>query len=158
MIGARIKPAFEAEARERRNAGVNLQANLPEGQKGQARDQAAAAVNVSPRLVESASKVQKNGTPKLVEMVGPTMSGSSVQAGGVSRTPFTIRRTGGGRERPLTPAGRSATLPAFQGRGTTGEPDIRDAPHGRVPPRPRTWSRRVTHEPRTSHVYRSSKQ
>jgi hypothetical protein len=75
MIGARIKPQFEAESRERQlasqnnDAGRSVHENLPELDRRQSRDDAAAAVNVSPRLVESAAKVQKNGTPKLVEMV-----------------------------------------------------------------------------------------
>jgi hypothetical protein len=72
MIGARIKPAFEEEARDRQRGGqggVLLPANLPEANSGESREQAAAAVNVSPKSVESASRDRKNGTPKLVEMV-----------------------------------------------------------------------------------------
>jgi hypothetical protein len=53
MVGARLKPLFEAEARER----------MAEGGRGgkiatpsKSRDQAASAVNVSPRSVESAAK------------------------------------------------------------------------------------------------------
>jgi hypothetical protein len=71
-----------------RNAGVNLPANLPEGCSGESREQAAASVNVSPRLVESASKVQKNGTPKLIEMVDAGEVAESV----AGLSPITNRR------------------------------------------------------------------
>ncbi len=74
MLGARLKPEFEAEAKARQansTGGVSpqLQANLPEAEKGQSRDKAAAAVGVSSRSVESATSVLKNGTPELVSMV-----------------------------------------------------------------------------------------
>ena len=61
MLGAKIKGEFEAEAEARMMAGVSPVANLPQGDTGKSRDQAAAVVNVSPRLVESAVKVRKNG-------------------------------------------------------------------------------------------------
>lgn len=65
MVGARIKPMFESEARERQKGGqgggllfANLQkANAPV----HAHVQAAESVNVSPRSVESASKVLRVG-------------------------------------------------------------------------------------------------
>jgi hypothetical protein len=60
MLGARIKVEFEAEARML--AGVHPPANLPEGPTGESREKAAEVVNVSPCLVESVSKVQKDGT------------------------------------------------------------------------------------------------
>ena len=68
MVGARIKPLFEAEARERMLAGTapDPGANLPQGR---VRDQAAAAVNVSPRSVDSAAKVLQGGAPSLVTAV-----------------------------------------------------------------------------------------
>jgi hypothetical protein len=69
MIGGRIKQVFEAEARERQGTRTDLRANLPEGEEGRARDKAAAAVDVSPRSVESATKVQTNGVSKLAAMV-----------------------------------------------------------------------------------------
>ena len=68
MLGAKIKGEFEAEAEARMMAGVSPVANLPQGDTGKSRDQAAAVVNVSPRLVESAVKVRKNGAPGLAEM------------------------------------------------------------------------------------------
>lgn len=78
MIAARIKPMFEAEAKERqRQAGQEygrgpekVKANLPEPiESRQARDDAAKAVNVSPRSVQSADKVLKQGTPELIQAV-----------------------------------------------------------------------------------------
>ena len=65
LVGARIKPMFEAEAKERQGQRTDIRANLPEG--GRARDDAAAAVNVSSRSVESASKVLREGGPELIK-------------------------------------------------------------------------------------------
>jgi hypothetical protein len=68
MLGDKIKGEFEAEAKARQGTRTDIQANLPECRIGQARDQAAEVVNVSPRLVESASKVRKEGTPALASI------------------------------------------------------------------------------------------
>ena len=76
MAGARIKPMFDRLASERQNAtralpgqkiGSNVVANLPPPSKS--RDDAARAVNVSPRSVESAAKVLREGAPELVHAV-----------------------------------------------------------------------------------------
>lgn len=66
MVAVEVKKYFEVEARERQQAtqakpgekvGSKVQANLPEpSDKGQARDKAAAALNVSPRSVQHASR------------------------------------------------------------------------------------------------------
>lgn len=71
MVGARIRPMFEEEARARMLAGkpTDPRANLPEGDAGRSREQAAAAVQVSPRSVEHASKVLRDGATELVEAV-----------------------------------------------------------------------------------------
>ena len=48
---------FEVKAKERMTSGINQhspKANLPEGSKGESRDQAAAAVGVSGRTVQDA--------------------------------------------------------------------------------------------------------
>ncbi len=45
------------------------QANLPEGQSHQTRGDAAALVNVSPRMIDKAEKVIEQGTPELVTAV-----------------------------------------------------------------------------------------
>lgn len=71
MVGATLKPMYEVEARARQRGGQGgslLPANLPEA-RGEARAQAAAAVNVSPRSVESASRVLEKGAPELVAAV-----------------------------------------------------------------------------------------
>jgi hypothetical protein len=68
VLGARLKPLFEEEARQRMLTGkaIDPMADLPQGP---ARDQAAAAVGVSGRTVEAASKVLKRGTPELIRSV-----------------------------------------------------------------------------------------
>ncbi len=71
MVGARLKEYYAAEARKRQRGGqggVLLPANLPEA-KGDAREKAAGAVNVSPRLVDHAANVLRNGVPDLVGAV-----------------------------------------------------------------------------------------
>lgn len=72
MAGARLKPMFEELARQRQAhgktaPGKTLVANLPEASRS--RDDAARAVNVSPRSVENASRVIKSGAPELVAAV-----------------------------------------------------------------------------------------
>ena len=72
MAGARIKPMFERMAEERQAhgqtaPGKTLVANLPGASRS--RDDAARAVNVSPRSVESAAKVLREGAPELVHAV-----------------------------------------------------------------------------------------
>jgi hypothetical protein len=60
IVAARIKPMFEDAARERMLAGVkpNPSANLQKGSEPlHAHEQAAKLLNVSPRSVESASRV-----------------------------------------------------------------------------------------------------
>lgn len=69
MAAAKAKPMFEAEAKARQGARTDIQANLPEGKRGQARDHAARVMNVSPRSVESAARVLREGAPELVEAV-----------------------------------------------------------------------------------------
>jgi hypothetical protein len=69
MAAARIKPAFEAEARERMLAG-HPSADLHQGRQGRAAERAAEAVGgVSPRAVAYAEKVLKSGNAKLIEAV-----------------------------------------------------------------------------------------
>lgn len=67
MVGARAKPMFEEEARARQGERTDLSANLREGSK--AAESAAALVNVSPRSVESAAKVLRDGAPELAKAV-----------------------------------------------------------------------------------------
>jgi len=73
MVGARIKPMFEDEAKERQGQRTDLKpnivANWPQGSKS--RDQAALAVNVSPRSVERAPVEVPSPTPCTIEDVDP---------------------------------------------------------------------------------------
>jgi ParB family chromosome partitioning protein len=77
MVGARMLPMFAEEAKARqRQAGeqhgrgqvvANLPEAMPEGSR--AREDAAAAVQVSPRTIESAARVIEQGAPELVAAV-----------------------------------------------------------------------------------------
>lgn len=81
MCAAAAKGMYEVEARERQRAaaertnairaGETLVANLPPPQEdqGKSRDKAAALFNVSPRSVESASKVRREAVPEIVKAV-----------------------------------------------------------------------------------------
>lgn len=68
---------FEDEAKKRQLASLKqnheispVVANLPQRTENtKSREQAAQAVNVSPRSVENASKVLREGTPELVQAV-----------------------------------------------------------------------------------------
>lgn len=73
MIGARIKPLFEAEAKKRQAhgqtaPGKTLPPNLAEA-LGDSRDDAARAVKVSHGSINSASAVLKDGSPNLINAV-----------------------------------------------------------------------------------------
>jgi hypothetical protein len=74
-IAAKIAQTFKEDAAQRRkatqnnDAGKAVSANLREQPKGKATEQAAAVMNVSPRSVEAASKVQKKGVPELAAKV-----------------------------------------------------------------------------------------
>jgi hypothetical protein len=73
QIAAALTEMFAAEAKERQRAAGGahpepVSANLREA-AGKATEKAAAAMNVSPRLVESALKVQRSGVPELAEAV-----------------------------------------------------------------------------------------
>lgn len=80
MAAARIKHIFEEQAKVRQQAGQeaggharhgSLVAEMPPSIEAprKARDDAAAVVNVSPRSVENASRVLRNGDPALVRAV-----------------------------------------------------------------------------------------
>ena len=78
MAGARLKPMFEALAKERQEASrakpgeqvPQVRANLPgPSVEHRSRDDAARAVNVSPRSVENASRVIKSGDHSLIAAV-----------------------------------------------------------------------------------------
>jgi hypothetical protein len=75
MVAAGLVPLFEEEAAARRRSTQNnasaeaVSANLREQAHGKATEKAAAAVNVSPRSVESALKVSREAKPEVVEAV-----------------------------------------------------------------------------------------
>lgn len=66
-------PMYREQAKQRRlatqnnDAGRAVQANLPEQESGQARDHVADVFGVSPRSVESAETVYRDGVPELVQ-------------------------------------------------------------------------------------------
>lgn len=66
MVAAGLVPLYAAEARERDQTGKFAHVEEP---VGRARDRAAESVNVSPRSVESAIQVTKDGVPELVAAV-----------------------------------------------------------------------------------------
>lgn len=68
LIGAELVPLYEAAAHERqiRKPVGSVKANMPEQNTGQSRDLAARAVNVSPRSVENARSVQRNGSAEVI--------------------------------------------------------------------------------------------
>jgi hypothetical protein len=66
MVAAGLVPMFEAEARDRDQAGKFARMDEP---SGRARDKAASAVNVSPRSVESALKVTREAPANVVGAV-----------------------------------------------------------------------------------------
>jgi N6-adenosine-specific RNA methylase IME4 len=75
LIGAKIKPMFEEEAKRRSGQRTDLSANLRLGDWGKSSEKAADAVNVSSRSIETADVVLERGSKALVK---------AVQAGEVS--------------------------------------------------------------------------
>jgi hypothetical protein len=79
MVGARAREVYDRQAKERMSAGGQVAgkgrpkqgpANLPDPIKtGDARDQAGAAVGVSGKLIDAATKVLEQGTPELIAAV-----------------------------------------------------------------------------------------
>jgi hypothetical protein len=60
VVGVEVEKMRAAEARKRQQGGqggVLLKANLPEASRGQARDQAARDLDVSPRLISEAKRL-----------------------------------------------------------------------------------------------------
>jgi ParB/Sulfiredoxin domain len=69
MLAVEIKDMFEKEARERQGTRTDLRANLRGSMAGKSSEYAAKIVNVSPRSVESANKVKRQGVSELVHAV-----------------------------------------------------------------------------------------
>ncbi len=62
LVAAKCKEHYEKEARERQGTRTDMVANLPQSEQGKWREQAAKDYNVSPRSVESAARVLKDGS------------------------------------------------------------------------------------------------
>ena len=69
MLAADLKPLYEQEARARQGTRTDLSATIPDREKGKASEHAARLVNVSPRSVESASRIKEQGIPAIAEAV-----------------------------------------------------------------------------------------
>jgi hypothetical protein len=74
IVAAKLLPIYEEQAAARKKSGKNqhtksLPANLPEGSEGDARDKAGAALNVSGKVVDMASKVLTKAIPEIVAAV-----------------------------------------------------------------------------------------
>lgn len=75
IVAAGLVPMFEAEAHARQTEGLKrgdkrpVSANLREREPVHAAQKAAEAVNVAPRTVESALRVQREATPDVVEAI-----------------------------------------------------------------------------------------
>lgn len=76
MVAARVREIYDAAAKERhkqnggdRKSGKSAPENLPDAVKGDARDKAGAAVGVSGKSVDFATKVLKQGLPELAKAV-----------------------------------------------------------------------------------------
>lgn len=74
MVAARVRAIYDEQAKERQQVRKGKQAgsnpeNLPELSKGDARDKAGAAVGVSGKSVDFATKVIKQGVPELAKAV-----------------------------------------------------------------------------------------
>jgi len=91
MLAADLAELYAEEAKARQLAGLKrgdspVRANLPERKAPRPRDQAAAEMNVSPRLVQAARKVREKGSEKLQQAVqGGTLSVSA--AAGIAHLP-----------------------------------------------------------------------
>jgi len=69
LLAADLRPLFDAEARSRQGARTDLGAKLRQGETGKASAQVAEIVGVSPRSVETASRVRQRAVPELMEAV-----------------------------------------------------------------------------------------
>ncbi len=66
MVGARLKPLFEQEAKKRQGIRTDISANLRGSENRKSSEDIARVVNVSSRSVETAIKVLAKGLPELV--------------------------------------------------------------------------------------------
>jgi hypothetical protein len=90
LVAARLAKLLETDAVKRRGRRPEKVANLPRISLGKSRDQAAATVNVSPRLVAHALRLLSKGSPELVQAVesgAMPVSMASRLAAGAPRPP-----------------------------------------------------------------------
>jgi len=66
-IAAELLPEYEEEARQRQGTRTDLGANLPESEKGRAREKIAKQWSVSARYVATARMIKEKGEPELFE-------------------------------------------------------------------------------------------
>ncbi|MBE3117154.1 MAG: hypothetical protein IMZ50_00175 [Candidatus Atribacteria bacterium] len=71
MLAVELEKVYAEQAKGRQGArtDLNIPAKLPEGSKGEAREQAAKDMNVSPRLVQAAKTVKEEGSEELQQAV-----------------------------------------------------------------------------------------
>lgn len=74
MVGGRVRAIYDEQAKERQQARKGKQSgstveNLPQLETGKSRDKAGAAVGVSGKSVDFATKVLSQGTPELIKAV-----------------------------------------------------------------------------------------
>ncbi|MBF0497303.1 MAG: DUF5131 family protein [Deltaproteobacteria bacterium] len=86
MLAVELERLYSVEAKKRMLAGkkdvaVDPEANLPQGRRLQARDEAAKDMSVSPKTVQHAKTVEQKGAPELIEAV--TSGGMAVSAAAV---------------------------------------------------------------------------
>jgi hypothetical protein len=105
-VAARLKEHYALQAKERQRAAGGaapgpLSADLREA-KGKASEKAAQVMNVSPRLVEDASKVLNEGSPQLIEDLQKGRVSASAAARSLRRSAPRKRSTKSTTERPCS--------------------------------------------------------
>lgn len=95
MCAARAREIYEREAKERqgKRTDLNIPANLPEGNKGDARDIAGKAFGVSGKTVDHATRVIEKGIPELAKAVDEGRMAVSTAAILATENPEIQRKT-----------------------------------------------------------------
>ena len=133
LAAARAREHYERESLERRAAGRNLPANLPEGKKGEWREHASRDFGVSARNVQNAANVIASGVAELVSAVDTgqvTVSAAAellslpqdLQRQAIADGPEAARSLASRMRRSRR--GRS-TLPVSESRNVVGSPSFR---------------------------------
>jgi hypothetical protein len=95
LVAAKAKEYYEKEAKERqkRKPTNSVVANLPEQDRGRARDKAGQDFGVSGKMVDYGAQVLKSGNPELIEAVEQDRIALSTAARISSNTPDQIAKT-----------------------------------------------------------------